>query len=157
MRELLEYRANLINRLAVSAHEFRSECLAVKDAFALLEAGGWCVHQIAVHTRDVDRLVYGLRVYRTAVETNPEFENFDGDVYMSGHYSADEPLNEILDELVTHVESLADKLRELPPESWGRLSSHVMLGRGLTLQTWVEKDLAHIEEHLGTVRNRVNA
>jgi hypothetical protein len=26
-----------------------------------------------------------------------------------------------------------------------------MLGSGLTLQSWVEKDLAHIEEHLATV------
>jgi hypothetical protein len=27
-----------------------------------------------------------------------------------------------------------------------------MLGRDLTLQTWVEKDLAHIQEHLETIK-----
>jgi hypothetical protein len=52
------------------------------------------------------------------------------------------------------VESLAGMLREIPPKDWARVSSHVMLGRGLTLQSWVEKDLAHIEEHLNTVRKR---
>jgi hypothetical protein len=29
-----------------------------------------------------------------------------------------------------------------------------MLGSNLTLQSWIEKDLAHIEEHLATVKNR---
>jgi hypothetical protein len=34
-----------------------------------------------------------------------------------------------------------------------------MLGRGLTLQSWVEKDLAHIREHLETLKkhNRKSA
>jgi hypothetical protein len=42
-------------------------------------------------------------------------------------------------------------LRGLPLDSWSRVSRHTTLGSNLTLQTWVEKDLAHIEEHLETV------
>lgn len=152
MRELKEYRTNLINRLVGAAHEFRAACLAVKDAYAPLEPGGWNIHQIAAHTRDVDKLVYGWRARKTAEETNPEFQNFDGEAYMAKHYIREEPLKNILDEFVGQVESLAEMLREMPPEMWARESSHVMLGRGITLQTWVEKDLAHIEEHLKTVR-----
>jgi len=34
------------------------------------------------------------------------------------------------------------------------VSRHTTLGSGLTLQSWVEKDLAHIEEHLETVRKQ---
>jgi hypothetical protein len=154
MRELTEYRTNLIIRLVAAAHEFRAECLAVQDAFMPLEAGGWTIHQIAAHTRDVDRLVYGLRARRTAMERNPEFQNFDGEGYMAEHYSKSEPLNEILDGLVEQVESLEKELRALPSEAWARESSHVMIGRGLTLQTWVEKDLAHIEEHLETIKKQ---
>ena len=156
MRELLEYRTNLIERLVAAAREFRAECSVVQDAYVPLEPGGWNIHQIAAHTRDVDKLVYGARLRRTAVENNPEFQNFDGEAYMIEHYSSAEPLNEILDELVNHVESLAGMLRELPSQAWARLSSHVMLGRGVTLQTWVEKDLAHIEEHLKAVRKPKN-
>lgn len=152
MRELTEYRTNLTQRLAAAAGEFRSECLAVKDAFAPLEPGGWNTHQIAAHTRDVARLVYGARIRRTASENAPEFENFDGETYIAHHYSRDEPLDKILDELVSEGEDLAEMLQGLPPGDWARLSSHVMLGRGLTLQSWVEKGLAHIEEHLETVR-----
>ncbi len=152
MKELTEYRAKLIARLVEAAHEFRAECLSVQDVTMPLEAGGWTVHQIAAHTRDVNELVYGMRVRRTAAEENPQFQNFDGEEYMAEHYSKSEPLNEILDGLVQQVESLAEELRLLPPEAWARLSSHVMLGRGLTLQAWVEKDLAHIEEHLQEVK-----
>ncbi|HLF75361.1 MAG TPA: DinB family protein [Anaerolineales bacterium] len=152
MKELSEYRASLIDRLAARAIDFRAACLAVKDPYAPLEDGGWNVHQVAVHTRDVDRLVYGLRVRRTAREDNPEFENFDGEAYMTAHYDAREPLDELLDGFVKSVESLADDLRQLPVEAWSRESRHAMLGSGLTLQSWVERNLAHIQEHLETVR-----
>jgi len=43
-------------------------------------------------------------------------------------------------------------LRTLPMKGWSRVSRHTTLGAGLTLQSWVEKDLAHIEEHLETVK-----
>jgi hypothetical protein len=157
MKELIEYRTRLIARLVEAAREFRSACLAVQDVTMPLESGGWTVHQIAAHIRDVDKLVYGLRVRRTAVELNPEFQNFDGEEYMVEHYSKSEPLHEILDGFVEQVEGRAEELRALPAEAWARTSSHVMLGRGLTLQTWVEKDLAHIEEHLLSIRNTKKA
>lgn len=152
MRELLEYRTSLIERLVDTAHEFRTACLAAKNAYAPLESGGWNLHQVAAHVRDVDRLAYGLRARRTAVEDSPEFQKFDGDAYMAEHYSASEPLNEILNDLVEHVEDLAEVLRELPAQAWARESRHAMLGEGLALQTWVERDLAHIEEHLETIK-----
>ena len=154
MKELTEYRENLIQRLEDSAHTFRSECLAVKDPYVPLDAQGWNVHQIAVHTRDVDELVYGLRARRTAVEDNPEFPNFDGDAYMAANYNSTEPLSELLDGFVENVQALTELLRTLPMEAWSRVSHHPILGSGLTLQTWVEKDLAHIEEHLETDREQ---
>jgi hypothetical protein len=152
MKELTEYRANLIGKLAAAAKDFRAACLAVKDPHAPLEEGGWNVHQVAVHTRDVDKLVYGLRARRTALEDNPEFQNFDGDAYMAGHYDVDESLDAMLNGLVESVESLAENLRSLPTEAWSRESRHATLGSGFTLQTWVERNLAHIQEHLETVQ-----
>jgi hypothetical protein len=153
MKELLEYRASLIDWLVAVTDEFCAACLAVKDAFVPLAEGEWNVHQIAVHVRDVDKLVYGLRARRTAREHNPEFQNFDGDAYMAEHYSAGEPLPDILAELRGHVRDLADMLRELPAQDWSRESRHATLGQGFTLQTWVERDLAHIEEHMEALKN----
>lgn len=152
MKELLEYRTSLINRLVSVTDEFCSACLAVRDEFAPLAEGQWNVHQLAVHVRDVDKLVYGLRARRTAAEENPEFQSFDGELYMSEHYSGDEPLSQVLDELRGNVGTLADTLRELPADAWSRESRHATLGGGFTLQTWVERDLAHVVEHMEAVK-----
>jgi len=154
MKELSEYRMNLMERLEDEAKAFRAECLAVRDPYALLEESGWNVHQIAVHTRDVDKLVYGLRARRTATEDNPEFPNFDGEAYMAENYDANEELGEVLNGLVKNIEAEIELLRALPDQAWSRLSRHTTLGIGLTLQTWVEKNLAHIEEHLDAVKNQ---
>jgi len=152
MKELAEYRVNLLKKLENSAEAFREECLKTSDPYASFDAAAWNVHQIAVHTRDVDELVYGLRARRTAVEENPEFPSFDGEAYMSVNYNSSAPLQNVLDHFVQNVRSLVELLQGLPPEAWSRLSRHTTLGSDLTLQTWVEKDLAHIEEHLETVR-----
>jgi hypothetical protein len=152
MKELEEYRTNLMERLEDAARAFRDACLAVQDIYTPLEPGGWNVHQTAVHTRDVDKFVYGLRVRQTALEENPEFPNFDGETYMAEHYNAQEPLSELLSGFVQSVEALAEYLRSLPPEAWSRVSRHTTLGSGLTLQSWVEKDLAHITEHLEEIK-----
>lgn len=152
MKELAEYRGNLMKRLEEAADEFRAACLTVDDPHAPVDIDGWTVHQIAAHTRDVDRLVYSSRARRTAVEENPEFLNFDGEAYMSANYHASAPLDEVLDSLVENVRALVKWLQTLPPEAWSRVSRHTTLGSELTLQTWVEKDLAHIEEHLGAVK-----
>ena len=151
MKELKDYRKSLIEKLVNTARDFREASLAIKDAFEPLEEGGWNVHQVAVHTRDVDKLVYGLRARRTVQEDNPEFQNFDGDTYMAEHYNASESLSELINGFVENVESLAEMLRALPDEAWSRPSRHVTLGSGFTLQTWVERGLAHIQEHTETV------
>ncbi len=151
MEELIEYRKQLMDRLAAAAKEFRAACLAVKDPFAPIEAG-WNVHQLAVHTRDVDKMVYGVRARRTIQEDNPEFPNFDGDAHIATHYDAKEPLQNILNGLVSSVDELTKMLRGLSDESWARESRHATQGAGFTLQHWVERSLAHIEEHLATVK-----
>jgi hypothetical protein len=152
MKELTEYRQKLIHRLDEAAMEFRAACLAIKQPYDPLEAGGWSVHQVAVHTRDVDKLVYGMRARRTLAEDNPVFPNFDGESYMIQHYDPEEPLGDVLDGLVAAVQSLIKQLSSMPAEGWSRLSSHETQGIGLTLQTWVERDLEHLEEHLATVK-----
>jgi len=152
MKEISNYRKQLISRLITSSQEFRMACLAVKDPFRPVHEGDWNVHQIAAHVRDVDQLAYGLRAKRTAVEDNPTFSNFDGEAYAREHYSPEESLEEMLAGFVQGMESLAHMLRQLPTEAWSRVSCHEKLGENLTLQLWVERALAHVEEHLETVR-----
>ena len=151
MKELLEYRVKMIVRLDEAAREFRTACEAISDPFTKVE-GEWTVHQIASHTRDVEKLVYGTRICQTLSENNPEFKNFDADEWMAVHYNQQEPLTEILDEFVKDVDELCKTLRDLPQEAWSRESRHETMGGELALQLWVERSLAHIEEHLQTVK-----
>ena len=152
MNQLLEYRAKLIDRLETAVGEFHAACLQVSNPFKAVDEGGWNTHQLATHTRDVDKVVYGLRIRRTRDEDNPEFQNFDADEWIAANYNSDVPLVSILDELSASVKKTASMLRQLPPEAWSRLSNHETYGEGFTLQTWVERGLAHIQEHLETVR-----
>lgn len=152
MKQLEEYRSMLVKRLETTADEFRAACLAVSDPFSAVDEGGWNTHQLAAHTRDVDKVVYGMRVRRTLGENNPEFKNFDADEWIAAHYNPDEPLASILDELSASIKETASTLKILPSEAWNRESSHETYGGGFTLQTWVERGLAHIQEHLETVQ-----
>ncbi len=156
MKELFEYRVKLIERLSGAAHEFQGACMAAKDPFEKVD-GDWTVHQIAWHTRDVDKLIYGARIRQTINEDNPQFKSFDADAWMVEHYNKDESLNRVLEELIVNIEELCQTLRELPREAWSRESSHETIGSGLTSQLWVERDLLHIEEHLLTVKKAQNS
>lgn len=157
MRQLDEYHENLLNRLEQAAQEFRAACLAAKFADEPIEIDGWSVRQLAAHTRDVDQLVYGARARRTLAEDNPVFPNFDGDAYIRAHYDRSEALSRLLDGFLASVQSLVKLLREMPPDGWSRQSSHQTQGGGLTTQTWVERGLQHIEEHLATVKKAPGA
>lgn len=152
MKQLLEYRSKLIDRLEAATGEFCAACLAVRDPFQAKDSDDWNTHQLAAHTRDVDKVVYGMRIRRTLEEERPQFQNFDTDEWIAAHYSADEPLASILNELSASIKATVAMLRELPPEAWSRESSHEVYGGGFTLQTWVERGLAHIQEHLDTVK-----
>ena len=152
MNELTEYRKQLVDRLEEAAKEFQTAALAVKNSFAPIEEGGWNVHQLAVHARDVDRLVYGLRARRTLAEDNPEFPNFDGTTHMAEKYDRKEPLSDVLDGFSKSVGEQVELLRGMPVEAWSRLSRHATQGNGLTLQMWVERGVEHLEEHLATIK-----
>ncbi|MBI5964462.1 MAG: DinB family protein [Chloroflexi bacterium] len=151
MKELMEYRIKIVARLREAAREFRDACKAVSDPFAVIE-GGWTLHQIAWHTRDVDKLIYGARIRQTLNEDNPEFKNFDADAWMAAHYNKDEPFAGILDEFVMNVDELCNTLSSMPREAWSRESRHETMGGELLLQLWVERGLAHIEEHLRSLK-----
>jgi hypothetical protein len=149
--ELLAYRSRLIERLKCTAQEFSDACLAIEDPFALVEAEGWNMHQLAAHTRDVQIHVYGARVRRTVEEDKPVFSNFDNDAWNAEHYQADEPIMKICGEFLTDVRKIIPWLEELPISAWSRLSRHEISG-DFAMQTWVERMLAHIEEHLATLK-----
>lgn len=155
MKELTEYRIKMIERLRAAALEFRLACEAIDDPNEKME-GEWTLHQIASHTRDVDKFIYGVRIRRTIAEDNPEFISFDADEWMSKNYNKEESLAGILAEFTASMEEVCGILSEQPQEAWSRESRHETIGEGLALQLWVERSLAHIEEHLLTLKKSRN-
>lgn len=155
MKELLEYRVKLLERVREAAQEFLLACDVVNDPDLKVE-GEWTLRQIAAHTRDVDKFIYGSRIRQTINENNPEFKSFDSDAWMLEHYNREESLSAILDEFVTNVGELCDFLQNQPREAWSRVSRHETMGGELTTQLWVERSLTHIEEHLQALKNAKN-
>ena len=152
MKELLEYREKLIARIEEAAQEFHAACEAFSDPFTKVD-GDWTVHQITSHTRDVDKMVYGERIRRTLNEASPTFKSFDADEWMAANYDKDEPLSKIVNNFLENVQDLCKTLQAVPREAWSRESRHETMGGELTMQLWAERNLAHIEEHLLTLKN----
>ena len=155
MKELMEYREKLIARLEEAAKEFCEACESFGDPHTKTE-GDWSAHQLASHTRDVEQFVYGARIRQTMSEDNPMFKSFDADAWMEEHYREDEPLAEMLSGFKANIRELCGRLKDMPQEGWSRLSRHETIGGELTLQLWVERSLAHIEEHLKTLKSAKN-
>jgi len=152
LNKLFEYRRQLLTRLVAATEEFSKACISVREPGTPLETGGWNVHQLAVHGRDVAAHVYGLRARRTVEEDNPVFQNFDGEAWMVEHYNPSEPIAQVLEGFTRSIMETAEWLESLPQEAWSRLSRHAVYGDEFTMQTWIERSLAHIEEHLETVK-----
>jgi len=152
MKELYEYREKILERLPAAVSEFCEECRSFADPMAEVEEG-WNVHQIASHVRDVNREVYGLRIRRTLNENNPLLKNFDPDTWMAEHYDSNEDIQKVLGEFEAEMSDLHRILLQTSHEDWSRMGTHESLGPDLTLQLWVERSLAHLEEHLAALRN----
>ena len=155
MKELMEYREKLLARLGAAGDEFCEACRSFADPFANVD-GEWTVHQIAFHVGGIHREVYGARVLRTFHEENPMIKNFEPEEWMAASYTRDEPLEKILNEFSTSIQAICVLLGNAPQSSWSRLSQHEALGNELTLQLWAERGLAHIEEHLVSLKKAQN-
>jgi hypothetical protein len=151
MKELLEYRVFLVDRLKEAAAEFCEAGGRLDPSVKITDE--WTLHQVAAHMRDVNKLVYDMRARKTIGEDNPLFENFDPEAWMAAHYDPKEPIKTILEQFQSNVNDLCGVLSALPVEAWSRESRHDTIGDGLPLQLWVERGLAHIEEHLLEIKN----
>ncbi len=150
-KELLDYRTRLINRLESATLEFCAACRAAEDPFLQLKTGEWNVHQLAAHVWDVDQNAYGLRIRKVLEEQHPSFENYDADAWFLSHYDSSVPLEKMLTDLEQRAKEIVPVLRDLKPEDWNRLGHHQVQG-DYTLQTWVERAVGHLEEHLEALK-----
>jgi hypothetical protein len=150
MEQLREYRRGLLERTAAAVEQVRLAARASRDPHVLLEPGGWSLHQVLAHLRDVSEQVYPPRLHRILAEDDPLFEDFDAGAWLAAHYDPDEPLESILETFARLNLDAVTWLAELPAEAWNRPGTHPAYGT-YTLQWWAERSLAHIEEHLAQI------
>jgi DinB superfamily len=149
MTELAQYRSRLIDRYAGQAGELAGLVKSMSDeaVHRELEPGGWSTHQILTHIRDVEAQAFVPRLSRILEENTPKLPGFDPEVWMDGHYNAQEPAGDILREIEALRSKGSSLIQPLDPDAWSRTGEHPSYG-SRTLQWWIEYAVSHFDEHL---------
>jgi hypothetical protein len=147
MEELIEYRQRMLKKMADAGGQLQAVVLTTGDPYKPLLPGSWNTHQVIAHMRDVNQEVYLPRLERIVAEDSPIFDDFDTEGWMTAHYQAREPIQQLVTGFAEKCRTSVEWLAGLPVEAWNRPGSHPLIGKH-TLQWWVERTLTHITEHL---------
>ena len=157
MKQLLEYRAELLARLARQPAELAEAVNAVPEAERTVRrvSGDYTLHQLLAHVRDLEALAFLPRLRRILTEDSPRLEAFPSHHWSLESYQPDEPMTGILADFARAREAALALLRPLPSEGWGRTGFHPPSGPR-TAQWWAERIYTHAREHLDEMRRAVN-
>jgi len=149
MEELYDYRERLLDRYGAIPGEFESRLasLATAAGYASQEPGGLKLRQVMAHVRDVEAQSFSPRLERILSEETPMLSDLDQSGWKETHYQAGESLEDILAEFRELRFRELGRLRNMSQMDWNRPGRHPVWGLR-TLQWWVERSLAHNEEHL---------
>jgi len=150
--------ANLISRLRASADALAQTVTAIPSS--LLDKrpaeGEWSVQEILDHTRNVVVLAYGLRLRRLLYEDNPQFSDYDEDLYQGRNLVQPLPVQETVEIIIAEHKQLARLLSALPDEAWSRTGNHPEAG-SLSIVFMARRVAEHAEEHQGQIEATVKA
>lgn len=145
---LEDYRRQLLDHYLDQVQVYRAHLspLEASAIRAAIKPGEWSPHQLLFHVRTVDQQAYGPRLERILREARPLLEDFDESAWMAAHYDPAELPQAILDEWEDVRRRYAGQLAAAPPEAWSRTGRQTYWGER-TLQWWVERAIAHAEDH----------
>lgn len=151
----------LLNRFAFGVEHFDKRVLHLKpdqlDMAFLADAPGdlgrWPVRVLMGHLADAE-LAFAFRMRRVVGEDNPLLEAWDENAYIeSGLYGSETTPIERRPTVPAFVATvftlrkwMAEWLRTLPADAWGRKGLHKVRGEQ-TLKTIVAYDVWHLEHH----------
>jgi len=143
-----DYRQRLLDRYRrqVAHYGEHPVWLDERASHVPIKPGEWSAHQILFHTCLVDEQVYGPRLQRILREDHPELEDFDSEAWMEAHYDRAEPASSLLDRWGRARQRYASEAEAAPVEAWSRTGRQPYWGER-TLQWWVERAVAHAEDH----------
>jgi hypothetical protein len=155
MEELWAYRQRLLATHAAQVDRLGSvlEGIPERRLTRRPAGGGWSAHQLAVHVRDVEVQAYVPRVHRLLAEEDPQLSDFDAEAFMAAHYDPAEPVAQIVQDVAQARQGVRRMLDYGNAAGWSRTGRHPALGI-CTVQAWVERAVAHFDEHLGQLEAR---
>jgi hypothetical protein len=143
-----DYRRRLLARYRHQVAEYAEHLGRLDDRAARIpiKPGEWNAHQVLFHAACVDERAYGPRLRQILLEDRPALEDFDSDRWMTEHYDAQEPTQEILRRWAAVRESYAADAEAASAPAWSRTGRQPYWGER-TFQWWVERAVAHAEDH----------
>ncbi len=142
------YRRRLLERFRLQPETYRERLRGLDGAsvHAPIQPGEWSAHQVIFHVRAADEQAYGPRLMRILREDRPELEDHDEVAWMTDHYDPGESAQAVLQRWQAARQGWADLLQTAPAASWSRSGLHPFYGER-TLQWWLERAVAHGEDH----------
>jgi hypothetical protein len=154
MKELYEYRTELLARSSEITHDLRQvlESLPEKSLFSSPIAGRPSPHRVLAHLRDIHVQALSRRLRQIQSEQNPRFILFDDEAWLERHYRMEEPWQAILEEFNRSQEQALAGLDPQEASLWNRTAHHPWFGKR-TFQWWVEQCLEYSKQHLEQIRS----
>ncbi len=157
----------LLDRLEDSAEQVvaAAKKLTPQQLSRIPKEGEWSLHQALSHLRDTDVQVFLYRAQRILKEQEPpKVASFNQEEWNDAHYSAKEPIANILGEFRTARRKLVKLLRNTSDRDWTRHAIHPEYGNipleYITLHTY-NHTLEHLQQLLdaqeATILNAANA
>jgi len=154
--ELHVYRQQLLLRLEQipAGYESALRTAVEADIHPQMLTLNWSLHQHLAHVRDAEKILFLPAIQRILDEEKPRLAEFDHKEWMATHYQAEELFENILQEIAILHRRFTQTLDDMAANGWGRPGRHPRLGLR-TLQWWVERCLAHAEEHLTQIKELI--
>lgn len=145
----MEYRARLLVRLETITRDIRNAIAEIpKEKW---HSGTPSPHQVLARLRNMEKIVYSVRLQRVLDEDSPTMEMFNINQWEAVYYDPNESVEKMLneyDEIRRHEIKI---LRALTPPQWTRLGRHSIFGIR-TVQWWAERMLEHAALQLRELR-----
>ena len=154
MKELYEYRTELMASSLAIVHDFRQVLEAVPASHLHISPapGLPSPHEALAHLRDIQVQALTGRLIQILTEENPHFVLFDDEAWLAGHYRADEPWQAILEEYAASKRQVLGGLDPQDASIWNRIAHHPWFGKR-TFQWWVERCFEYAESYLAQIRS----
>jgi hypothetical protein len=121
-----------------------------EDGLDASQAGGWSARTTLAHLRDIEWMLFRLRLERMLAEDGPTFALFDAEAWAAARNRARDRREELLADFALQRQATLAILRSLGPAGWAR-EGRSPGGRQWTVEALVRHYAAHDAEHLAQI------